>query len=228
MGRTAWAAEECAIVLSKDRSPTEPTEAWWRLPRSRQLRGQARAVAQAVAGWREKRARQLDLPVRFILPDLALLSIAQHPARTREDLRRTRSLDGRHLGGGAADELLAAIAEGLELGPGELRLPPTHELDQPNRAVTALATAYVAQRAADLELDPAILATRADLVDFMQDPPKGRLAGGWRAELIGEGLMRLSEGKASLSFDGRGSLVLEERSFRSVDPKASGGPSPVL
>jgi ribonuclease D len=220
MGRMAWAEEEFAIVLSRDRSPTEPAEAWWRLPRSRQLRGPARGVAQSVAAWRDQRARQLDLPVRFILPDLALLSIAQHPARTREDLRRTRSLDGRHLGGGAAEELLDAIALGLDLAPSELRLPPAHELDQPNRAVTTLATAYVAQRAADLELDPAILATRADLVEFMQDPPRGRLAGGWRSDLVGEGLRRLSEGKASLSFDGHGSLVLEERSFRSVDQES--------
>jgi ribonuclease D len=222
MGRTAWAEEEFAIVLSRDRSPTEPTEAWWRLPRSRQLRGPARGVAQSVAAWREKRARQLDLPVRFILPDLALLSIAQHPARTREDLRRTRSLDGRHLGGGAADELLAAIADGLELSSSALRLPPAHELDQPNRAVTALATAYVAQRAADLDLDPAILATRADLVEFMQDPPQGRLAGGWRGDLVGDGLRRLAEGKASLSFDGHGALVLEERSFHSLDRNSPG------
>ncbi|MGO9878747.1 MAG: ribonuclease D [Acidimicrobiales bacterium] len=220
MGRSAWAEEEFAIVLSRDRSPTEPSEAWWRLPRSRQLRGPARGVAQAVAAWRDRRARQLDLPVRFILPDLALLSIAQHPARTREDLRRTRSLDGRHLGGGAADELLEAIAEGLELAPAQLALPPAHELDQPNRAVTTLATAYVAQRAADLDLDPAILATRADLVEFMQDPPRGRLAEGWRSDLVGEGLRRLSDGKASLSFDGHGALVLEERSFRSFDHEA--------
>ena len=219
MGRDEWAAEEFAIVLSKDRSPTEPGEAWWRLPRARQLRGPARGVAQSVAAWRDQRARQLDLPVRFILPDLAVLSIAQHPARTREDLRRTRSLDGRHLGGGAADELLAAIGEGLELAASQLHLPPAHELDQPNRAVTTLATAYVAQRAADLELDPAILATRADLVEFMQDPPRGRLADGWRSDLVGDGLRRLAEGKASLSFDGRGSLVLEERSFRPADNK---------
>jgi len=215
-GRMGWAEEEFAVVLSRDRSPTDPEEAWWRLPRSRQLRGPARAVAQCVAAWRECRAREMDLPVRFVAPDLGLLSIAQHPARTREDLRRTRSLDGRHLGGGAADELLAAISEGLELAPSELRLPPALELHQPNRAVTMLATAYVAQRAGDLELDPAILATRADLVEFMQDPPKGRLAGGWRNELVGEGLRRLAEGGASLSFDGHGSLVLEERSFRSI------------
>ena len=61
--------------------------------------------------------RQLDLPVRFVLPDLALLSIAQHPPGRREDLRRTRSLDGRHLGGGAADELLAAISARASSSP---------------------------------------------------------------------------------------------------------------
>jgi ribonuclease D len=218
MGRSAWAEEECAIMLLKDRSPTVPEEAWWRLPRSRQLRGPARGVAQSVAAWRERRAQRMDLPVRFVLPDLALLSIAQHPPRSREDLRRTRSLDGRHLGGGAADELLAAVDEGLAIAPAGLRTPPAHDLDQPNRAVATLATAYVTQRAGDLELDPAILATRADLVDFLQTPPQGRLAGGWRSELVGEGLRRLTEGKASLSFDGHGALVLEERSFRSLDP----------
>jgi len=165
----------------------------------------------------------MNLPVRFVLPDLALLSISQHPPRSREDLQRTRSLDGRHLGGGAGAELLAAVSEGLELPPAGLRLPPAHDIDQPNRAVTTLATAFVAQRAGDLELDPAILATRADLIDFLQDPPQGRLAGGWRSELVGEGLRRLTQGQASLSFDGRGSLLLEERSFRPLDHKTGAG-----
>jgi ribonuclease D len=217
MGRTEWADEEFAIMLSKDRTPTVPEEAWWRLPRSRQLRGPARGVAQCVAAWRESRAQRMDLPVRFVLPDLALLSIAQHPPKTREDLRRTRSLDGRYLGGGAAEELLAAAAVGLAVDPSAVRVPPSHDHEQPVRAVTALATAYVAQRAGDLELDPAILATRADLVEFMQDPPEGRLSRGWRNSLIGAGLRRLAEGEAALSFDGHGSLVLEERSFRPVD-----------
>jgi ribonuclease D len=223
MGRSAWAAEEFEILLLRDRSPTEPDEAWWRLPRSRQLRGPARPVAQCVAAWRERRAQRMNLPVRFVLPDLGLLSIAQHPPRSREDLQRTRSLDGRHLGGGAAGELLAAVTAGVELAPSELRLPPAHDIDQPNRAVTTLATAFVAQRAGDLEMDPAILATRADLVDFLQDPPQGRLAGGWRSDLVGEGLRRLTQGQASLSFDGHGALVLEERSFRPLDQETGAG-----
>ena len=80
-GRMQWANEEFAILLSRDRSSTEPEQAWWRLPRSRQLRG-PRGVAQCVAAWRERRAQRMDLPVRFVLPDLAVLSISQHPTRT--------------------------------------------------------------------------------------------------------------------------------------------------
>jgi ribonuclease D len=217
MGRAKWAAEECRLLLRRERGLGDPDEAWWRLPRSRQLRGQARSVAQTVAAWRERRARKLDLPVRFVLPDLGLLAIAQHPPQKREDLHRTRGLDGRHLGGGAADELLAAIADALELPSERLRTPPARDFELPNRAVTTLATAYVAQRADELDLDPAILATRADLVAFLQTPPEGRLASGWRRHLVGDGLRRLSDGSAALAFDGQGSLVLEQRSFRPLE-----------
>ena len=34
------------------------------------MRGRSRGVARAVAAWRERRASDLDLPVRFVLPDL--------------------------------------------------------------------------------------------------------------------------------------------------------------
>jgi ribonuclease D len=212
LGRTEWAAEECAILLRKDRSATVPEEAWWRLPHSRQLRGASRAVAQEVAAWRERRAQRQDLPVRFVLSDLALLSVAQRPPARRDDLLRIRGVDNRHLGGGAGDELFAAIEAGKSLPPSRLRLPAEPAVERPNRPVIALATAYVQQRAFDLELDPAVLATRADLTAFFQKRRTGRLTSGWRYELIGAELERLAAGSASLAFDGRGSLVLEHRS----------------
>ncbi len=123
LGRTEWAAEECAILLRKDRSATVPEEAWWRLPHSRQLRGTSRAVAQEVAAWRERRAQRQDLPVRFVLSDLALLAVAQRPPAHRDDLLRIRGVDNRHLGGGAGAELFAAIEAGKSLPVSRLRLP---------------------------------------------------------------------------------------------------------
>lgn len=213
-GRTEWAAEECALLLQREYAETVPEEAWWRLPHSRQIRGAARGVAQEVAAWRERRAQRLDIPVRFVLSDMAVTSLAQRPPSNREELVRTRGVDSRHLGGGAPAELLEAVKRGRELPAGELRLPSIQAVDRPNRAAVALATAYVGQRAAELGIDPAILATRADIVSFFQSRPSGRLATGWRNDLLGRILGHLTDGSAALAFDRSGSLILEERSHR--------------
>ena len=69
-------------------------------------------------------------------------------------------------------------------------------------------SAWVSQVARDARIDTALLATRADLVAILRGDPDARLAHGWRAELVGDGLTRLMEGRAGLTFDGKGSLKL--------------------
>jgi ribonuclease D len=227
LGRLGWAEEECAVALAKDRSPTVPEQAWWRLPHSRQLRGPARGVAQEVAGWRERRAQRLDVPVRFVLSDLAVTCIAQRPPRDREELRRIRGVDSRHLTGTVPDEVLAAVEKGRALPASAVNSAAGQGLERLNKPMIALASAYVGQRSADLDLDPAVLATRADLMGFFQDVPTGRLTSGWRHELIGASLERLASGEAALAFDGHGELVLEERSgTRIAEGGADGTPPP--
>jgi ribonuclease D len=223
LGRRGWAKEECAVALAKDRSPTVPEEAWWRLPHSRQLRGPARGVAQEVAAWRERRAQRLDVPVRFVLSDLAVTCLAQRPPRDRDELRRTRGVDSRHLTGSVPEEVLAAVEMGRDLASSAVRFGPGQGLERLNKPMIALASAYVGQRSSDLELDPAVLATRADLLGFFQDVPTGRLTSGWRHELIGASLQRLASGNAALAFDGQGELVLEERSGTRISEGVADG-----
>ncbi|MGH9179391.1 MAG: hypothetical protein ACRD0N_12665, partial [Acidimicrobiales bacterium] len=69
---------------------------------------------------------------------------------------------------------------------------------------------WVNQLAVDLEVDPALLATRADVQAFLQDDSHGRLSQGWRRELVGEPVRRLVDGESTLAFEG-GRLVLEPR-----------------
>ena len=216
LGREQWAAEECALVLARDRSPGPPEEAWWRIRHARQLRGTSRGVAQCVTAWRERRGRERDVPVRFVLPDLALIAISQRPPRTRAELEMVRSVDGRHLGAGAAEELLEAVEQGLRLSADELRLPPIDHVEHVVRPAVAIAAAWVVQRAAELGIDPAILGSRSDVVAFLQNRPDGRLSSGWRHDLVGEPLRRLAAGEAAIAFDGRGDLVLEQRSGQAL------------
>lgn len=213
-GRLSWALDECDETRMRHREPAEPEVAWWRIKEARRLKGRARSVAQAVAAWRERRARELDRPVRHVLPDLAVVAIAERPPRTRNDLSRVRGLDGRHLKGGAADELMVAVKAGSDLPDSDLRLPPRDGVDSAYRPAVTLASAWVSQLSRDADLDASLVATRADIEALVRGDDSSRLLSGWRADVAGLPVRRLLEGNAALAFDGDGSLVLEARSHQ--------------
>jgi ribonuclease D len=213
-GRLGWALDECDELRRRHGEPFDPDVAWWRIKEARRLKGRARGVAQAVAAWRERRARQLDRPVRHMLPDLAVVAIAERPPRTRNDLALVRGLDGRHLKGGAADELMLAVKTGVAIEDGDLRLPPRDGVDSTFRPAVTLASAWVSQLSRDADLDASLVATRADIEALVRGDDTSRLLSGWRAEVAGLPVRRLLEGTAALAFDGEGSLVLEARSHR--------------
>ncbi|HEY8526097.1 MAG TPA: HRDC domain-containing protein [Acidimicrobiales bacterium] len=214
-GRMDWLLDECDELRRRHGEPLDPERAWWRIKEARRLRGKARGVAQAVAAWRERRARELDKPVRHVLPDLSVVAIAERPPRSRKDLDRVRGLDGRHLRSGAGESLMAAVEAGAKLSEDDLKIPPRDGVDTTFRPAVTLASAWVGQLARDAELDPALVATRADIEALVRGEPS-RLSTGWRARVAGGPVQRLLAGEAALAFDGVGSLVLEARSHAPV------------
>jgi ribonuclease D len=213
-GRLQWAEQECEALRARRRGSPDPEIAWWRVKDARTLRGTSRGVAQAVAAWRERRAAATDQPVRFVLSDLAITTIAHHPPSTLDDLRELRGVDGRHLRGGAGRDILEAVREGLALSADALRAPPTDDIDRQLRPAVTLASAWASQLASDLRIDAGLLATRADLTAFMRGDAGARLRTGWRHDLVGAPLQRLVDGEAALAFAGKGKLTIEERSGR--------------
>ncbi len=216
-GRLGWAEEECERLLARPRGAQDPEAAWWRLKDTRSLRGASRGVAQEVAAWRERRAASLDLPVRFVLADLALLGIAHKPPRNEEELLAIRGLDARSLKSPVRAALLEAVERGRQLPPSAVRAPFTEDNERDLRAATALAGAWVAQLGRDEAIDPALLATRNELTALLHGRTAGRLDEGWRKELVGNQVRILAAGGASLAFDGKGGLLIEQRSHRPLE-----------
>ena len=208
LGRLGWVEEACEELRTRPTGATDPEIAWIKLKDARSLRARSRAVAQAVAAWREREAAASDMPVRQVLPDLAILGIAQRQPTTLEELGQARGVDERHRRG--------RIGRGTSSPPsppGRATPPPpvpdaVDELDRSKRPAVTLVSAWVSQVARDARIDTALLATRADLVAVIRGDPDARLAHGWRAELIGDGITRLMDGRAALTFDGQGSLRL--------------------
>ena len=207
LGRSEWVAEACEELRQRPASGTDPSQAWLRIKDVRMLKPRARSVARAICEWRERRAMSVDVPVRQILPDLAVLGISQRQPKTTHDLVQARGVEERHSKGNLGKEILDAVADGQRADV-DLPVPDGEELDRHLRPAVALVSAWMADLARKQRVDTTLLATRADLVSLLRGDENARLLQGWRAELVGDGIQRLVQGKAGLTFDGRGGLRL--------------------
>ncbi|MFM7045576.1 MAG: ribonuclease D [Ilumatobacteraceae bacterium] len=216
-GRLSWAEEACIELLGRPVSGMDPDSAWTRLKDVRMLKPRARGVARAVAAWRERRAMTIDIPVRHVLPDLAVLGIAQRQPSSPSELTQARGVEERHVRGAAGRELLDAVAAGLAM-EAPLPAPDGDDLERSLRPAVALVSAWVSEVARHERIDTALLATRSDLVSFLRGDAGSRLAAGWRHDLLGDGIRRLVAGRAALTFDGRGSLRLVDTAVEPGEP----------
>lgn len=224
-GRLSWALDECENQRLRSRGQRDPEESYRRIKEARQLRGRARSVARAVAAWRERRAAELDIPVRYVISDIAVLGIAQRPPQSRRDLEKIRGFDR-----GLRDDVVVQILEVVRRAlddptPETSDVVTTAPLDRDLRPAVALVSAWVSQMARDLQIDATLLATRGDLEALLADAPGARLREGWRAELVGDPIRRLVSGDVAVAFAGDGELVIEERSHRPVVGGSAATPS---
>lgn len=212
-GRLGWVHDECESLRARPQGDADPSEAWTKIKEARHLRGAARSVARELAAWREETARRTDQPVRFVLSDLALVGIAQKAPTTVDGLRKIRGLDGRHLRNGAGEQILSVVARGREARAEPATQVPEDaapQLERRLRPAVTLISAWISQVARDEDLDPAQLATRADIVDYLAGVADARLRAGWRHELVGSRISGLIDGTSALAFDDT-KLVLVER-----------------
>jgi ribonuclease D len=195
LGRHEWALDECEELRRRPIGPPDPSRAWLRIKDHRHLRGASRGAAQEVAAWRERRAAALDQPVRFILPDLAILGISQRPPSDLAGLRRVRGIDERALRKPVVDELLEAIRMGSALDPDSITQADVEEIPRDLRPAVTLVSAWVSQLARDLHIDTTLLATRS-VTSIVVRNPDARLAWGWRAARGGS-IRRLVDGETA-------------------------------
>lgn len=215
--RWQWALDECELWRRPPAPPPDPAQAWTRIKGARQLRGAQRAVAYNLAAWRERAASDRDLPVRFVLSDMALVSISQRRPASLSDLNGLRGVDGNQLRGAAGERIIAEVKRGLDMAPDDIpaRAPAAGpNVDAALQPAVPLVAAWVDQVARSEGIDRSLLATRSDIAALLAGHPDSRLGTGWRAEVVGDGVRSLLEGDAALAFDPATGLQLEPRRHR--------------
>ncbi|MCW3065277.1 MAG: Ribonuclease, partial [Solirubrobacterales bacterium] len=149
-GRLEWVRDECR-PLETASDERDPEEAWRRLPRVNQLSNKARAVAKALAAWRERTAASEDRPLASVLADAALVEIARRQPADTVALAAIRGVHPptvRRRG----DAVVQAVREGQAAEP----VPRQEEVwvapDARDAPVAALAEALARQRAIEAGL----------------------------------------------------------------------------
>ncbi|MDA8262006.1 MAG: HRDC domain-containing protein [Actinomycetota bacterium] len=218
MNRVDWLAEELADFVAQGvRAASDPSRSWSRIREVKALKGRARHLAMALAAWREERAMELDIPVRYVLADLAVATVAQAAPRRTAQLRTIRGVELRNLGNGVDKQIIEVIEKALASGP-----PVAEETVQPETAdippgSAALLSAWLASRAKALHIDPNLLGTRSDLNEVLAGTGNSRLSRGWRKEAVGGYLERIIAGEIALYLTSSGEVAMAENSGAKVD-----------
>lgn len=184
LGRKAWFEEDCKRLLETARAPVVPADSWQRIRGHGRLSGQSLAILQALAAWRETQAQQRDLPRGFVVPDKALLALADGALTNPETLDAVPGLHPKVLRRNREHWLALADAV-LEQGR-TLPVPP--RMDARQKKQLARLRSAVARRADVLDLEPVMLASRRELEEWVSAEGAtwpGRLDG-WRREQLAE------------------------------------------
>src|SRR4051812_27196187 len=212
--RLGWAREEC-VAIAEATDERDPDEVWRRLPRVSGLDPRERAVAQAIAGWRERTAAQEDRPVGAILRDPTVVELAKRQPKGRRDLSQIRGISPdvvRRRG----EDVVAAIQRGLAAEPIRLEESDRSATEAVDGPTIALAESLVRSRAQEAGLAYELIAARADLSPVLVAARRGapepdvRTLQGWRRELVGAELLELLAGKRKLGVGAGGKVEISE------------------
>lgn len=202
-GRVEWIHDECRRLVERVLAG-DLEERWRRVSGSAGLGKRELAVVRELWRWRDGLARSTNSTPRKLMRDELLVEIARRRPAGPEDLFELRGVDrGRYRK--EAPEIIAAVRRAMELPASELPIILRRD-DPPQVGPLSQLMAVVANSlAAGNEVDPALLATAADLQEVVRwrlglipaDEEPFCLTG-WRGEVLRKPLLGLLDGERAL------------------------------
>jgi ribonuclease D len=209
--RAHWLNEEMLVLTSRDTYDPRPEDAWRRL-KMRLRKPQELAVVQAVAAWREREARERDVPRGRVLKDDAIYEIAQQQPRDATALARLRTIPKGWERSSTASALLATVNEALAIPKEEMpKLPKAFQPPEGSSAAAELLKVLLRIVAEKEGVAPKVLASSDDLDRIAAEGETADVAAlqGWRRTVFGEAALKLVRGEVGIKFDKRRIAVFD-------------------
>lgn len=204
--RLEWIASEFQRFIDEVQAERGP-ECWQRLSGLHRLKPRDLAVAREIWRWREAEAETKDRPARKILRDDLIIELAKRQPDSVDDLLGVRDMNRTEYKK-AASNILKHINAGLAVPDDQLPVLPKHSEDDKahdEHVLGQLLGLALANRCAELNVAVPLVGKVADLRHLVRwhvygeksgAPP--RLTQGWRAEVCGDLLTDVLDGKIAL------------------------------
>ncbi len=199
-GRTGWLDDEMAILNDPATYRIPPEEYWLRLkPRSASPR--FLAVLREVVAWREREARERDMPRQRILKDEQLLEIAAHAPSSVEELAQSRGFSKSQAEGKWGHALLEAVKRAKAIPDAECpRLPKREEPPRGQGPLVELLKLLLKVTCEANDVAQKLIASQADIEAIaVDDSAQVPALEGWRRQVFGEDALRLKQGRLALA-----------------------------
>jgi ribonuclease D len=206
--RREWLDDEMKVLTTEDTYAQPPERAWER------FQGKARkprdlAVLMELCAWREREAQTRDVPRARVLKDDLLVEVAYAAPKSAEELGNLRAVSRGLERSKAGEEILAAVARGLERDPKTL---PKLERERRSGGAATVELLKVLLRQASEESGVAarMIATTDDLEAIARsDRASVPALSGWRRKLFGARAIELKHGRLALTVE-HGKVVMIE------------------
>ncbi|WP_378943048.1 ribonuclease D [Mesorhizobium sp. ANAO-SY3R2] len=209
--RAHWLTEEMEVLTSRETYDPHPEDAWKRL-KMRLRKPQELAVVQAVAAWREREARERNVPRGRVLKDDAIYEIAQQGPRDATALGRLRTTPKGWERSSSAAALLAVVNAALDTPRDQMpKLPKSSQPPEGSSAASELLKVLLRLVSEKEGVAPKVLASGDDIDRIAAEGEDADVPAlqGWRRAVFGEAALRLVRGEIAIRFDKRKITVFD-------------------
>ena len=210
-GRSEWLTEEMEVLTSRSTYDLHPEDAWKRL-KMRLRKPIELAVLQQVAAWREREARERNVPRGRVLKDDAVYEVAQQQPKDAATLSRLRTVPKGWERSSAAGSLMEAVNRALAIPREELPKLPRQSAPSEGASAAAEVLKVLLRIVAEQEgVAAKVVANSEDIERLATEGERADVAAlhGWRREVFGERALKLIRGELAIKFENRRIAIVD-------------------
>ncbi len=196
-----WLKEEMKTLDNSELyKEKESSLSYLRIKGRKRLKHNEMALLQALAQWREDKARRENLPREHVIADKQLIALAKINTPSKKALMGNKKIVDHKLTSNLDEIIEIMTSDYLSDTNVKREKIPGRRTGEKISALTDLVISVVKSKSLEYNIDPSLVYSRS-LIESMVKDPENHIPTGWRAEFIGNDIVELIKGNRTVSIN---------------------------